>query len=131
MILNNEPWNRSSAKLTGQTDRADKSDVDDVFMAETGSSEVDFVLARNCHDMPHRGRREERHLVKEVVSRNQLISLWGTCRKVLQESIASLEIYIRSPCQVRCLLKEHGLFSVYFANIDSDSLITVHQRLSR
>ena len=30
---------------------------------------------------------------------------------------------------MRCLLKEHGLFSVYFANVDGDSLIIAHQYL--
>ena len=59
MILNNKSRDWSSTKLTGQTDRADKSDVNDVLMAETSSSEVDFVLPGDCHDMSHRGRWKE------------------------------------------------------------------------
>jgi DNA-dependent RNA polymerase auxiliary subunit epsilon len=45
-----------------------------------------------------------------------------TYHEVLQESITSLKVYIRSSRQVRGLLKEHRFLPEYFANVDGDFL---------
>lgn len=70
------PWHRDKClsaegtdRLTGQANGADKPDIDNVLVTETCSSKVDLVLSRNGYDVPKRGRREERHLRGEVVSR--------------------------------------------------------------
>ena len=46
-------------KLTGQTNGAHKSDIDNVLMTETCCSEVNLVLPGNSYDVPQGGRREE------------------------------------------------------------------------
>ncbi|KAH9978610.1 hypothetical protein BGW80DRAFT_1442613 [Lactifluus volemus] len=58
---------QAELEITGQADGTDESNVKNVFMAETRSSEVDLVLPGHCYDMPQGGRRKKRHLRKVVV----------------------------------------------------------------
>jgi DNA-dependent RNA polymerase auxiliary subunit epsilon len=51
-----------------------------------------------------------------------------TYHEVLEESIPSLKVYVRSSRQVRGLLKEHRFFPEYFANVDGDFLKDIRQQ---
>lgn len=53
-----------------------------------------------------------------------------TYHEVLQESIPSLKVYVRSSRQVRSLLKEHGFLPEYFANVDGDFLKVIQNDMN-
>lgn len=45
-----------------------------------------------------------------------------TYQKVLEQRIASLEVDVRPPCQMRSLLKKDRVWTVYLAHVDCDFL---------
>lgn len=63
-----------------------------------------------------------------MVSRYRFSGNIRTYHEVLEKSIPSLKVYVRSSRQVRGLLKEHCLFPEYFANVDSDFLKVIWQQ---
>jgi len=68
-------------------------------VTETGCAEVDPVLGGDGEDLPDGGRREEGH------------------DKVLEESIAAVEIEIRTTSEVGGLLEEDGIGAKYLTGI--------------
>jgi hypothetical protein len=86
--------------LTGETDRAYESDINNVLVAKTRSTEINFVLGRHADNLPYRRRRQECH------------------HQILEQSIPAFEVDIRPSGEMSCLLQKHRVRPEHFTHVN-------------